>query len=477
MIFLWRKSLGKETRINAMQKISFKQKIVLVLFGVFLSLIMLEIGMRLGGFVFLSMQDKRSVSSIKEKGEYRILCLGESTTIFGGRISYPYQLEEILNQSNIGIKFKVINKGTPGIDTSYIASQLEHNLKRYKPDMVIAMMGINDAQNLVIFEQEVFSKILKHFRVYKLIRNIWPNILAKKKDMHKYEEFQIETSPKKAIKVNLEGAVNYFELGLLYRDKADFNKAEEFFKKAMELNQLDDISYFEVGRFYRDRGLLAESEEAFKKALELNPQNDFAYLGLGWLYSDGKRYLEAEGNFKKAAELNPKNKEAQIELGWCYRTQGKLSQAEGAFKKAIELNSTDDKLYSGLAVCYNEQKKYDLAQKYFKIADGIRSKYYCPFTYSNYHKIKKVLDKSGIKLVCVQYPMRSVEPLKRIFEGQQDVLFVDNEKIFKDALKQSSYKEYFVDAIAGDFGHCTYKGNELLAGNIANVILKKVFGK
>jgi hypothetical protein len=30
---------------------------------------------------------------------------------------------------------------------------------------------------------------------------------------------------------------------------------------------------------------------------------------------------------------------------------------------------------------------------------------------------------------------------------------------------------------AGDFGHCTVKGNTLLAQNIADVILREVFNK
>ena len=73
--------------------------------------------------------------------------------------------------------------------------------------------------------------------------------------------------------------------------------------------------------------------------------------------------------------------------------------------------------------------------------------------------------------------MRNVGPLKRIFEKDNDVIFVDNERIFKEALRQGSYKEYFKDMFAGDFGHCTRKGNELLAQNIANVILKEVLNK
>jgi len=78
----------------------------------------------------------------------------------------------------------------------------------------------------------------------------------------------------------------------------------------------------------------------------------------------------------------------------------------------------------------------------------------------------------------VQYPMHSVASLKKIFQGvEQGIIFVDNEKIFKEAVRKSRYNEYFRDMFGGDFGHCTVKGNRLLAENIANVIIKEIFGK
>jgi hypothetical protein len=65
-----------------------------------------------------------------------------------------------------------------------------------------------------------------------------------------------------------------------------------------------------------------------------------------------------------------------------------------------------------------------------------------------------------------------------IFEGGgKEIIFVDNKKVFKDAVKKDGYNTYFVDMFGGDFGHCTVKGNRLLAENIANTILKEVFHK
>ena len=63
-------------------------KISLVFFGIFLCLVLLEIGLRIGGIVLLSMQERRNMAGFQAKDAYRIMCLGESTTYDGIRI-YP----------------------------------------------------------------------------------------------------------------------------------------------------------------------------------------------------------------------------------------------------------------------------------------------------------------------------------------------------------------------------------------------------
>jgi len=73
----------------------------------------------------------------------------------------------------------------------------------------------------------------------------------------------------------------------------------------------------------------------------------------------------------------------------------------------------------------------------------------------------------------MQYPMRSVEPLKKMFKDRSDIIFVDNENVFKKAVKEKGTKQIFVDMFGGEFGHCTLKGNKLIAENVANVILKE----
>ena len=53
---------------------------------------------------------------------------------------------------------------------------------------------------------------------------------------------------------------------------------------------------------------------------------------------------------------------------------------------------------------------------------------------------------------------------------------MDNEQSFKEALAKGRYEDYFVDRFAGDFGHCTPEGNNLLASAVAEAVIKAGFG-
>ncbi len=572
------------------------KKIILVIFGIFLSFILLETGLRIAGFVILSRQEHRNMVSIRQRGAYRIMCLGESTTA-GGEDSYPAQLEEILNKRQSGISFSVINKGVACIRTPNILAHLEDNLNRYSPDMVITMMGINDSGSHLPYEAATDSRIrlfLRTLRTYKLARLLWLHIVSKIKAIEIYRQKDLLTTKlgersttqtdftkkeerlKKAI-TSSPGDTNIRKkLGQVYQDQGKYSDAEGLFKEALEINPRDSDTYVRLGEVYQDQGKYSDAEEAlkkalaltpdnesayvslgwlrlsqvkyaeteeslkktpelnsgsghsgqsyknkddyyneaeelFKKALEINPRNESACVGLGWVYIGQAKSAEKEAFFKKQLELNPKNNSAYHMLGWLQMQQGKYSEAEESFEKALELDFRNEDVYIKLGWLYMTQKKYAQAERLFKRlielepqnergyrdlvtlyedmgrfnlakdyadkAESLKSAYCNPITQNNYRRLKEILDQRGVKFICMQYPVRSVKPLKDLFKGEDGVIFVDNEKIFKDALKKSSYKDYFTDMIAGDFGHCTRKGNRIIAKNIADVILKECFHK
>ncbi len=586
---------------SAHRNISLWQGLALIAFGLLLASLIIEMAIRIGGFAFLSSQESRNKISIQKKGAYRIMCLGESTTALGGDESYPAQLEEILNRNNKGIIFSVINKGVPGTNTPRILAQLEANINKYKPDMVVAMMGINDYATHIPYADGVQNKFLKKvrfLRIRNLIKMVASRIDVKKREVRKWLDYsRSERSLKKSIKLRPEDESGYVALGLFYKNHEELKKAEEVLqkvlamnpdsedaglvlgwvygseqkfaeaetvlerviqsnpknagaysllgwvyrsqgknekgeeivKKAVELNpgsatalkelrQLyeregktdefeedmknmidsdpkNESAYLELGLFYESQKRFDAAEEMFKKVTAVNPRNETAYFELGWIYKNRKKFDTAEEMFGKVAALNPKNESAYLELGWLYKSQKRFDMAEEAFKKAIALNPKCDMGYVELRWIYETQKQSGMAKQMYNKAKELNPKDMVPFneiryvdahgdtireddgfvTSNNYRELKRILDKRGIRLVCVQYPVRNAEPLREIFRDEGGVIFVDNEKIFKEALKNGRKEEYFLDMFGGDFGHCTRKGNTLLANNIAEVILKEEF--
>src|SRR3989338_7268542 len=123
---------------------SLFSKFLLVILSIFLSLVIIEFVLRLGGFLFLFSQDRANQKGLIEDGLFVIMCLGESTTALGDEYSYPAQLEKILNERIKNPKVKVINKGIPAINMVYILEHLDENIKNYRPNLVITLIGVND---------------------------------------------------------------------------------------------------------------------------------------------------------------------------------------------------------------------------------------------------------------------------------------------------------------------------------------------
>ncbi|MEK6567922.1 MAG: GDSL-type esterase/lipase family protein, partial [Candidatus Omnitrophota bacterium] len=266
-----------------MPKIILKQKIALILFGVALSLVIIDIIFRAAGFIYLRAQENRNQRSLSKWGEYQILFLGESTTAEGGEDSYPRKVGRILREKIPGIKFSVINKGTPGVDTTYILSRLEDNLRSYKPNMVVAMIGINDQAADVAHGGRLFRGIgyIKRLRLYKLLemflakvreRNILKEIYLSRARYHqeKNDYAMAERLFNKAINVKPEEYDAYIEFALYYVEREDYAKAEEFFDKAVHADPKEHVPYLEYGRYWMERQEFSKSEEMLKKALDLS---------------------------------------------------------------------------------------------------------------------------------------------------------------------------------------------------------------
>ena len=276
----------------------------------------------------------------------------------------------------------------------------------------------------------------------------------------------------------------YLERGRDLQSQGRYSEAQELYKKSIALDINNPVPYVDLAWCYDEQGRTLDAEQAFRKATAVKPKDYSIYIELGQFYQDHKRYLEAEAALKKALEASSDNDTVYISLGWCYGEQGKYLQAQEAFAKAIELRPQAKIGYTELAQYYYTDKDLypqteEMLAKALAHFNKVRKVTgdYNEGTRRNYNRLREVLSRKGVKLVCMQYAMRPLGPLKDMLDSREGIIFVDNEAVFKEALKDGRYEDYFIDRFAGDFGHCTPPGNKIIADNVADVLWKEYFSE
>jgi tetratricopeptide (TPR) repeat protein len=424
----------------------WKRRGLAFLAGTAACFILVEFGLRVGGWTFTYLRERRNMSALMRADTRRILCLGESTAM-----SFPGMLEPAL-----GAGFRVVNMARPTIDSTYIAAHAEEQVDKYRPHIVVVMTGINDRATRYYDEiRDSHGILFERSRAYRLARLLWTGWVNKSRQSHS-----------DARSLVMQGR-RHIMLG-------EYARAEDAFQRALALDPRDDAAYAEWGHCEECASRPDRARELFAKALDLNPGNDAAYAGLGRLSLRNGDRTQAVRLWEKGLALNPDNDAAAVDLGWEYMGQGRYALAETLFRKSMGHNPEQESALRRLAVLFDAAGKRALAREFRERADALWWATYGRKTRENYLRLKALAGKRGARLVCVQYPMRSAALLRALFDGEdgRDVVFVDNEGSFREAVKRDGYEAYFMDRFAGDFGHCTPKGDRLLAENIAKAILQ-----
>lgn len=116
----------------------------------------------------------------KPPGEFRILCIGASTTyttrVDDYRLAYPYLLEQELHKQGY-TNVKVINGGVPGWDTWNMLIDFELRGLDLSPDMIIFYEAFNDFKPRLVWPPEVYRGDNSGRNAPMVSRVSMPNIL------------------------------------------------------------------------------------------------------------------------------------------------------------------------------------------------------------------------------------------------------------------------------------------------------------
>jgi len=496
------------------------QKICLILFGICIFFILIEVGFRIVGFILALPQQIGN----QESGDntYRILCLGDSTTQSLGQSSWPSQLETILNNRSPNIQFKVFNEGRGGAPAILILTRLENYLTKYQPDMVITMMGVHYGDSMFEYfpslgtKASLFFQDLKIVKLYKWIIAVWEKQVKltrntvtetnKSEQNSKKEQYRIVNKPanfdlveqyrsegkfseaitllETELETDPHNDLIFAELGINYYELGNQTIAIQMWETALDLNPDNYEANVFLAEFNKNIGRYDESEKFFLQAINSDELHDAAYLGLGVLYRDMGRFGESETFVKKSIEIGPENWKKYDELASLYWGQEQTEQSVDTFIKAYKLNPTHDGLLIKIGdvllqsgVSHQEIHDFYIEQGLpLKVLENIDS---YEATKRNYLQLHQVLTKRSIEHIAMQYPTLSLDQLKEML-ASKDVIFIGNDQNFKEALGTGNYNDYFSDSfgtstwLGGKWGHCTAKGNTLIAENLANVILEEL---
>lgn len=148
-----------------MRKLFFSLLIFILLLLIF------EIILSLGGYFYFYIYSNLEDPKI-EKDSFRILFFGESTTEGAGvKNTYSIQIEKILQQKYSDKKIKCYNKGIGAVETTAILRNLDRNMIKYKPHLVILMAGANDgiSSDDVKYKLSFLERLYSNLRVYRFI--------------------------------------------------------------------------------------------------------------------------------------------------------------------------------------------------------------------------------------------------------------------------------------------------------------------
>jgi len=425
---------------------NLRQKFFLILFGLAVVFLVLEVGLRVAGYIYNSYRIKDRVARVNNENTFRILCIGDSYTFGHGATtgySYPEQLEKMLNKNNSHRKFIVYNRGISGANSSRMLKELPENLKRYNPDAIIIMTGMNNRWNLQESNYFLFKKgaktyfcradaFLTRLRSYKLLKILVGSLRNKA----------------------LQGLSRYRN-----SNKGNFSAIDDNQVVSMDKGMSKEANeHFRLGQEYLITRELSLAVEEFKKAIEINPRHYYALVGLGDTYDCQGKYELAEKMLKKALEVNPNSINAYGALWKMYWHAGKNSLALETIRKQLDLNPLDDDLRqilrSGLPYLPDEKEILDKVLEY---------------DLENMFRLAKA---GGEKIILLTYPLsEDNDEIRKRLANKWKILFVDNAKSFSELKSEENYKQkdYFVED-----GHCNSNGYQIIAQNVYRVLQSEI---
>lgn len=148
------------------------------------------------------------------------------------------------------------------------------------------------------------------------------------------------------------------QIGFIYRDRMDYENAENAFLRATEIDSGSGASWQGLADTYMIMQASDKALSAYEKLLRIEPGNVTAHYNLGLIYLGKKDYAPAKRAFLDTIEINPNFAEAHNNLGLVYLYEGEVDLSILENERAVALKSNLSSAHYVLFLAYEQKQDY-----------------------------------------------------------------------------------------------------------------------
>jgi tetratricopeptide (TPR) repeat protein len=161
-----------------------------------------------------------------------------------------------------------------------------------------------------------------------------------------------------ALAVTRENDVAHNNLGFLFLNRGELDKATSEFQEALEIRLNNDESHYGLGAALIQNNLgnvLARQQlydaavEHLQEAVKLRPDYADAYFNLGSVLFRKGQIDQAITQWRKALTIRPNDAEAHRNVADALRKQGKMQEAISEYERALNITPGDSLALNNLA--------------------------------------------------------------------------------------------------------------------------------
>ncbi|MBN1525915.1 MAG: AAA family ATPase [Spirochaetales bacterium] len=299
----------------------------------------------------------------------------------------------------------------------------------------------NDYDNAAALYEAILKKDATHIASMQKLAKI-ENSRGNRNKACDYYTRSLELQPKDVNTLN--------DLGNIYYDMKDYDRAVESYKKAIEIQPEYYWAHFNIGLSIRqkypgDEKKNNEAKEWFEKTLALNDEYYPAYNEIGLYYLEKEELNKADAAFHNAMKIFPSYKFPYFNCALIEKKRGDTAKAREYLMKAVELDQGYVAALNNLGILYYDEKDYQTALYYYARAlehddEYLFALYNLGLVFSSIEEYRKAHDMFAKALKIDQSYIPAKDEMERLKEKYSDEIARQTPITAKD-LKSATYKK------------------------------------